>query len=145
MEVNQAIIDKIRIAIVGTEFSAIPIVETDLQQALKSYCIKAGIIKSNINKVNSQCIEKVLSIVIYFLGQNEPNYKLDNLKMQGLLEAAFLEGIYIKDDYIPIQSIESKTVDSILSINFDLYLLDLLPDMDQSETIEEIQYKGVIK
>ena len=59
--------------------------------------------------------------------------------MQDLIENAFLDDLEVKEGFfIPAESVESEVTDGVLICSFDLYAVELLPDMDTSETMETL-------
>ena len=66
--------------------------------------------------------------------------------MQDLIENAFLDDLKIEEGfYIPVESVESEVTDTVLVCSFDLYAVELLPDTDASEPMEQLNYKEVVQ
>lgn len=143
LEINKAINNKIEEALANTDFKMVPIVASDILEPIARPSIKVQIENSNNGLFNSQCREKNLTIRVYFFASDRNKYKMENLKMQDLLENAFLEDLQISDSfYIPIEEVESEVIDTVLECSFELYTIELLPsndpDNDISEFMEEL-------
>ncbi len=140
IDINKAITSKIRQAIVDTEYSDVPIPATDVTESIIRPSIKFSIESSTNGKYNSSCREKTLTCRIYFFAKDRNKYNIDNIKMQDILETAFLDGLLIKEGFlIPISDVESEVTDGVLVCSFDLYTLELLPDENtDSEMMENL-------
>jgi hypothetical protein len=139
LEINKAVNDKLKAALVGTEFYEVKIVAEDLAKGVKRPSVKVGIDNSQNAKFNALCREKTLTIRIYFFAKDRYNYKIDNVKMQNIIEDAFLDDLEVKEGFfIPIDSVESEVTDTVLICSFDLYAVELLPDTDSSEPMETL-------
>lgn len=139
IQINQAINSRIEEALTGSEFSAVEIVAEDLEEPIIRPSIKVAIEDGINGKYNSACREKTLTCRVYFFAKDKNKYKLDNLKMQDLLETAFLDDLQVMDGfYIPIENVTSEVSDSVLICSFDLYTIELLPDTDTSEPMETL-------
>lgn len=146
LQINKAIIDRIKSALVGTEFSTVPIVAEDISEPIVRPSLKVGIEDSINGKFNSRCREKTLTCNIYFFAKDRNKYKLVNTKMQELIENTFLDDLKIEEGfYIPIDSVESEVSDTVLICSFVLYTIELLPNTDTSEPMEQLNYKEGIK
>lgn len=108
--------------------------------------IKVQIENSTNGKFNAHNREKSLTCRVYFFAEDRYKYKIDNTKMQDILENAFLDDLQVKESFfIPIDNVESEVADTVLICSFDLYVIELIPDNDLSEPIEDLIYKGVVK
>lgn len=145
LEINKAINDKIKSALVGTVFSAVPLLAEDVSEPIIRPSMKVAIENSENGKFNSKCREKTLTASVYFFAKDRYKYKLDNTTMQDLLENTFLEDLEVNGAYIPIKSIDSETTDTVLVLNLNLYLIELMPDLDTSEPMEILYLKEEIK
>lgn len=143
LQITKAVNDKIKSALTGTAFSAVQIVASDVSEPIIRPSIKVMLEDSSNGKFNAQCREKTLTFRVYFFAQNINKYRIDNLKMQDIIENAFLDGLYVDGAYIPTDSVESEVVDTVLICSFDIYTIELLPDTDTSEIIEELNFKEV--
>ena len=137
IEINKAINDTLKAALVGTAFSAVSLLAEDVSEPILRPSLKVSIDSSSNGKFNALCREKNLSCRIYFFASNMHKYKLENLKMQDLIETAFLDDIKIKDGFfIPIDSVDSEVVDTVLICSIDLYAVELLPETAESAAAE---------
>lgn len=139
IEINKAINNKIKTSIVDTEFSTVPLNPEDVTKIIRP-SIKVAIENSTNGKFNSNCREKNLTCRVYFFAKDRYKYKTDNVKMQDLLENAFLDDIKVKEGFfIPIESVNSEVVDSVLVCSFDLYSIELLPEPTINDIGEPIE------
>jgi hypothetical protein len=152
IDINKAINNKIKEALTGTEFSTVPLIAEDISEPITRPSIKVGIENSTNGKFNANCREKNLTCRVYFFAKDRYKYKLDNSKMQDIIETAFLEDLKINENfYIPIEEVESNVSDTVLISSFDLYSIELMPEPaindigEAIETMEELQYKEVIR
>ncbi|MDD2217955.1 MAG: hypothetical protein PHW03_05880 [Eubacteriales bacterium] len=144
LQINKAINDRIKSALVGTDFSSAPIMAEDVSEPIIRPGLKVGIESSTNRKFNFKCREKNLTCSIYFFAKDRYKYKIDNAKMQEIIETAFLEDLEVEEGfYMPIETVESETADTVLVCSFDLYAVELLPDTDTSEPMEQLNYKEV--
>lgn len=142
LEINKAIKEKIEQALIGTGFDAVPLLAEDIREPIVRPSLKVAIENSVNGKFNANCREKTLTVRVYFFAKDRNKYKIDNSKMQDILENAFLEDLKVTDNfYIPIQEVESTVTDTVLISSFDLYSVELLPDTDISEPMEQIDIK----
>lgn len=141
LEVNKAVNDRLKAALVGTDFSSVPIVAEDISEPIVRPSLKVGIEYGLNNRFNANCRERSLTCRIYFFAQNRNKYKFDNANMQDILENAFLEDLEIEEVFfVSIDNFESEVSDTVLTCNFDLYAVELLPDTDSVnfELMEEL-------
>lgn len=146
IKIKKAIALTIENAIVGTEFNNVQILTNDVRKNIIRPSIQILLDKSSFGKFNSKNTERECKFEIYFFVENEYKYSKDNQKMQQILENAFLDDLKIEEGFfIPIDSIECETSDTVLVCRISLYMIELLPDTDTSEPMEEIIYKEGIK
>lgn len=154
-QINKAINNTIKSALVNTEFDDVEIISEDTAEALKketdgSYInvirpsIKVTFDTTQSGKFNSQLKERNLPVRVYFFAKDKNKPKLDNLAMQDLLENIFLEDVKVTDIfYMPIAEdgdIECSTTDGVLQVAFDLYSLEEIYDDSNLEPIEELNF-----
>lgn len=141
LEMNVAINDTIKAALVGTDFESVPLqLEYESDIAIRP-SIKVAIESLKTTKVNSNSREKTLTTRVYFFATDLYKYKADFSKMQALLENTLLDGLYVGETYIPITGLDSEVIDATLKLSFDLYVVELLPDTETSELMENLEYK----
>lgn len=143
LEINKAINDKINAALVGTDLAAVPIVASDISEPIVRPSLKVQFESSKNGLFNSQCREKTLKARVYFFASDLRRYKSENAEMQDLIETAFLDELEIEEGYfIPINEVDSETINTVLTCKFELYCLDILPsadpDNDMTETMDEL-------
>lgn len=139
IEINKAINDKIKAALVGTEFSNVPLLAEDIKEPIVRPSIKVQLGNSINGMFNSCCRDKNLTCRVYFFAKDRYKYKIDNAKMQDLIENAFLDDLEVNESFfIPVDTVESEIIDTVLECSFDLYTIELLPDTDTSETMDEL-------
>lgn len=104
--------------------------------------IKVEIEASTNGKFNANCREKTLTCRVYFFAKDRYKYKIDNAKMQDIIETAFLDDLEVKENYyIPVDNVDSEVADTVLICSFDLYSVELLPDNDTNELMESLDIK----
>lgn len=142
LEINKAINNKIKEALAGTDFTTVPLLAEDISEPIIRPSLKVAIKNSTNGKFNANCREKNLTCKVYFFAKDRYKYKIDNSKMQDLIENAFLDDLKVNDNfYIPIEEVESDVSDTVLICSFDLYSIELLPDTDISESMEDLNIK----
>lgn len=137
IDITKAIETKIKNALIGTTFTIKPTPE-DVVEAIVRPAIKVRLEGSKNGKFNALCKEKNITVRIYFWAKDKNKYSIDNLKMQEILENAFLDDIEINENFINIESLESEVSDSILICSFDLYFIEEIVYEDTSEPMEEL-------
>ncbi|OOM81790.1 hypothetical protein CLPUN_09740 [Clostridium puniceum] len=151
-QINKAINDTIKGALSCTNFSDVLIKSEDIQEALKKSAdgsinseirpsIKVKLEQSKIEKFNSRNKERTLTVRVYFFAKDRYKYKNDNMKMQDILENAFLEDIKVTDTfYMPIleDGVDFSVTDSVLQCSFDLYSVELISE-EPGEPMEELK------
>lgn len=142
MEITGAVNDTILAALVGADLSAVPLLASDVSEPIKRPSIKVMLEATSNGLFNAQCREKNLTYRIYFFAKDLNKYRMDNLKMQEILEGAFLDGLSVKGAHIPIASIESTIADTVLVCTVELYAVELLPEKVE-EYIETIIFREV--
>lgn len=145
-ELNKAVVDKIKTALADTNFSTVSMVGEDVLEPIERPSLKVCIEDSQNGKFNASCREKTITFRIYYFAKDRHEYKIENAEMQDILENAFLEDLEVTEGFfIPIESVDSEVSDTVLICSFDLYIVELLPDTDTSEPMEELEYKEEIK
>lgn len=121
--------------------SSVLIVASDVSEPIIRPSIKVMLEDSSSGLFNAQCRERSLTYRVYFFAKDANKYRMDNLAMQEAIESAFLDGLRVDGTHIPIASVDSDVVDTVLVCTIELYAVELLPDTDASEQIEEIIFK----
>lgn len=138
IDIQKAIEKNIKDALVNTEYSTIKPTAEDIIESIVRPGIKVRFEGSKNGLFNALCREKTLTVRIYFFAKDRYKYSIDNLKMQDILENAFIKEIVINNNYFYIENVESEVVDSVLICSFDLYMIEELPNTDTSEPIESL-------
>lgn len=140
LEINKAIVNKMKSALVGTDYSEVPIVAEDVSEPIIRPSIKVEIENLVSGKFNASCKERTLTARIYYFAKDRYKYKIDNTKMQDLIENAFLDELEVTEGfYIPIESVSSEIADSVLICSFDLYTIELMPEPTTNPIGEPIE------
>lgn len=106
--------------------------------------IKVAIDNCVNSKFNAHNRKKALTVRIYYFASDRYKFKIENAKMQEIIENAFLDGLIIEEGfYIPIEQVESDITDTVLICSFDLNIIELLPEQT-GEPMENIKIKGGI-
>jgi len=155
-QIIKAINRTIEDALIDTDFGDVGLVPFDTKEVLKKEAdgsvtsilrpsIKVQLEKGKSGKFNSCNKERNLTVRIYFFAKDRYKYKIDNLKMQDIIENAFLEDIKVTDTfYLPIVSedgVESEVVDTVLQCSFDLYSLENIYNDSALEDMTELNLK----
>ena len=151
LEIHKAINDTVKKGLKNTEFSDAILRPEDVSEPIVRPSIKVQIDNSNNGRRNSCFREKTLTVRIYFFASDIRKYKIENLKMQDVLENSFLDGMYIEGAYIPINDVESDVTDTVLTCSFQLYLVELAewqenvhPETGEPiEPMEELEMGGM--
>lgn len=145
VEINKEINNTIESALERAGFKNVPLVAEDLSEPIIRPSIKVEIEGSRNGRLNSCTREKTLTVRVHFFASNLRKYKMENLKMQDVLEDAFLDGLYVNGAYIPIEDVESDITDTVLICSFEMYLVEEIVWQDTIDPItgEEINpYTG---
>lgn len=119
----------------------VPIVAEELQEPIIRPSIKVIFDGISTGKFNSQYRERTLTCRVYFFAKNRYRPKIENMKIQETIENAFLEGIEIEPEFIvPIEKLEFKVSDSVLVCSLDINMIEILPDKDKSEIMENLEF-----
>lgn len=139
LEINKAINNKIKNDLKGTEFSDVPLLAEDISEPIVRPSIKVSIENSINGKFNDNCRERTLTCRVYFFAKDRYKYKIDNSKMQDIIENCFLSGLNVLENFhIPINEVESEVLDTVLVSSFDLYSIETLEDTNEYENMEEM-------
>lgn len=141
LQINTAINEKMKKAMAGTEFESVPLIFEDNSESLIRPSIKVAVENLKVVKLNSNCREKTFTINVTFFAKDMYKCKTDNSKMQELLETVLLEDMYVENIYIPVLNLDSDLKDGNLKISFELYISELMPELDSSETMESLKFK----
>lgn len=83
--------------------------------------------------------ERTLTARVYFFAENKEKPKIENIKIQEIIENAFLGDLKVTDTfYIPIDTVESDVSDGVLISSFELGTLELLPTDDEAYEYMEV-------
>jgi hypothetical protein len=141
IQINKAVNNSIENALIDTEFSEVPIIAEDVSEPIVRPSLKIQIGNTKTGKFNKNNKERTLTVRVYFFAKDRYKYKIDNLKMQELIENAFLEDLKVTDTFfVPIvgDGVESEVVDTVLECSFDLYTVELLPETP-GELMEDLE------
>lgn len=145
MQINKAVNNTIESALISTEFKDIKITSSDFTDGIPRPSLRIRIEKSKNGKFNNHNKERTLTVRVYFYAKDKNKYRMDNLKMQDIIENSFLNDVKVTDTfYMPITSedgVESEIVDTVLECSFDLYSLEAIYDDSALENIEELKLK----
>jgi hypothetical protein len=142
-QINKGINDTIYAALVGTGFEGVKIIAEDTTEITRP-SLKVMLPSTQTGRFNNILKERTLTVRVYFFAKDRYKYKLDNLKMQDILENAFLEDVKVTDTfYMPLiseEGVESIVTDTVLECSFDLYSLEEIYDDSNLEPIEELNF-----
>lgn len=137
MDINKAIVDQLRGALIGTPLESVPIPSSDLLE-IQRPSLKVILDVGKLENINANFNGRTLTVRVYFFATDIKKYKIDNLTMQGIIEDSFIKGIWVDGWYIPITDINSQTVDTVLEVDFDLSINSY--DIDEATTGEGTEF-----
>lgn len=141
-QINIAINEKVKKAIKDVFEYDVPLVAEDVSEPITRPSIKVLFENSNSAKFNEQCKERNISYNVYFFAKNRQKPKPENIAIREAIENEFIHDVQVTDTFfIPIENLGFETSDGVLIVNFDLYTIELLPDTDTNEIMEEINFK----
>ena len=130
LEINKAINNKIEHALADSEFSSVPIIASDLSEPIVRPSIKVFLEDGNTGKFNSCMKERTLTVRVYFFATDLKKYKIENTKVQDLIENEFLTPLKVSDTFIvDIDEVEVNTTDTVLVCNFNIETLEDIPEI----------------
>lgn len=137
LEINKAINDKIEHALANSKFSTAPIIAGDLSEPIIRPSIKVFLDTGNAGKFNTHMKERTLTVRVYFFASNLEKYKIENTKVQDLIENEFLTPIKVTDTfYIDVDEVETTVSDTVLICSFNIETLENIPDEILDEGVE---------
>lgn len=137
IEINKAINNKILNALSNSDFKQVPIIASDLSEPIQRPSIKIFLDNANTGKFNSCMKERTLTVRVYFFATDLKKYKIENTKVQDLIENEFLTPIKIGDTfYIDVDEVEATVTDTVLILSFDIETLEYIPDIILDDGIE---------
>jgi len=149
IQINKAINIMIENALIDTSLSDVEIKpEDDVTDKTPRPYLKVQI-EDKTKKFDSQNKERTLTCRVYFFAKNRYKYRIDNFKMQDILENAFLEDVKVTDTFLmPVteDGVDSNVIDTVLVSSFDLYSMEEIEDLTEYEPMEELnlnlEYEG---
>ena len=137
LEINKAINEKIKHALADSEFSSVPIIASDLSEPIVRPSIKVFLEDGNTGKFNSCMKERTLTVRVYFFATDLKKYKIENTKVQDLIENEFLTPIKVTDTfYIDVDEVEANTSDTVLICSFNIETLEDIPEIIIDDGVE---------
>ena len=86
LEINKAINNKIEHALADSEFKTVPIIAGDLSEPIVRPSLKVFLEDGTTGKFNSCMKERTLTVRVYFFATDLKKYKIENTKVQDLIE-----------------------------------------------------------
>lgn len=142
LDINKAVNDKVKSAIEECFEYDVPILAEDLSKPIIRPSIK--VIPENLQsgRFNSRNKERTLTYSVYFFPKDKNKPKFENMRVQEAIENEFINDIEVTPNFIiPINEISFEVSDGVLICSFELYTVELLPDTDTSELMEELEVK----
>ena len=137
LEINKAINNKIKHALADSEFSSVPIIASELSEPIVRPSLKVFLEDGTTGKFNSCMKERTLTVRVYFFATDLKKYKIENTKVQDLIENEFLTPIKVTDTfYIDVDEVESTISDTVLICSFDIETLENIPDIILDDGVE---------
>ena len=137
LELNKAINEKIIHALADSEFSTVPIIASDLSEPIVRPSLKVFLEDGTTGKFNSCMKERALTVRVYFFATDLKKYKIENTKVQDLIENEFLTPIKVTDTfYIDVDEVEANTSDTVLICSFNIETLEDIPEIIIDDGVE---------
>ena len=137
LEINKAVNEKIKHALADSEFSSVPIIASDLSEPIVRPSLKVFLEDGTTGKFNSCMKERALTVRVYFFATDLKKYKIENTKVQDLIENEFLTPIKVTDTfYIDVDEVESTISDTVLICSFDIETLEDIPEIIIDDGVE---------
>lgn len=130
LEINQAINDKIIHSLSKSEFNTVKIIASDLSEPIIRPSLKVILDDGNTGKMNSYMKERTLQVKVYFFASDLKKHKIENTKVQDLIENEFLTPIKVTETfYIDIDEVNSTVSDTVLICSFNIETLEDIPEI----------------
>ena len=137
LEINKAVNEKIKHALADSEFSSVPIIASDLSEPIVRPSLKVFLEDGTTGKFNSCMKERTLTVRVYFFATDLKKYKIENTKVQDLIENEFLTPIKVTDTfYIDVDEVESTISDTVLICSFNIETLEDIPEIIIDDGVE---------
>lgn len=137
LEINKAINGKIEHALANSEFTTVPIIASDLSEPVVRPSIKISLDDATTGKMNSCMKERTLTVRVYFFASDLEKYKIENTKVQDLIENEFLTPIKVNNTfYIDVDEVEATVSDTVLICSFDIETLEYIPEIILDDGVE---------
>ena len=137
LEINKAINNKIEHALADSEFKTVPIIASDLSEPIVRPSLKVFLEDGTTGKFNSCMKERTLTVRVYFFATDLKKYKIENTKVQDLIENEFLTPLKISDTFIvDVDEVEVNTTDTVLVCNFNIETLEDIPEIIIDDGVE---------
>ncbi|WP_066452678.1 phage tail terminator family protein [Anaerotruncus rubiinfantis] len=137
-DINLAVNERIKSAKKGGAFENVPLIDQDVEEPIERPSIKVETGDGNGGKFNGCCLERTVTVRIYFFAKNRQRPKPENTEMRELLENAFMDDLFVGSGAIPIDEVQSVVTDGVLICSFDLYRVELLPDTDDRPLMDTL-------
>ena len=137
LEINKAVNEKIKHALADSEFKTVPIIASDLSEPIVRPSLKVFLEDGTTGKFNSCMKERTLTVRVYFFATDLKKYKIENTKVQDLIENEFLTPIKVTDTfYIDVDEVEANTSDTVLICSFNIETLEDIPEIIIDDGVE---------
>jgi hypothetical protein len=121
LDINTSLVNKLRGALLGTPFEGTPIAPGDLSEIARP-SLKVDFDSIKLENINANFKARALTVRVYFFATSLKKYKIENLQVQEIIENIFSKGVWINGYYIPINDINAEIVDTVLTVDFDIYI-----------------------
>ncbi len=136
LELNKAINNKIINALKDSEFKSVPIIASDLSEPIVRPSLKI-FLEGSSGKFNSCMKERTLTVRVYFFASDLEKYKIENTKVQDLIENEFLTSLKVNDSfYIEVDEVEATVSNKVLICSFDIETLEDIPEIILNDGVE---------
>lgn len=138
-EIQNAINKKVENALLNIFEYTVPLVAEDISEPIIRPSVKVIFENSESGRFNEQCKERTLTYNVYFFAKNRHKPKPENIAVREALENEFIDELQVTDTFfIPIETVDFEVSDGVLIMTVELYTIELLPDVDTSENMEDI-------
>lgn len=123
LELNKAIVDRVKNTMDKSPFDKIPIVPEDLSKPIKRPSIKIDMEDVNVTAITQSYISYEVMVRIYFFAKDGNRPKIDNIAMQELIFEGFNEPLEVSGSFVEVYELNSDTIDGVLEVSFTIEYL----------------------
>lgn len=131
MDINKSIVERLRNSLKNTPFKSTPIINTDLEEGFERPSLKIDV-RADREQINTNYTGRTVAVDVYFFASDIKKYKIENLKIQDIIENTFLGGWSIAEGcFIHVYDIESDIVDTVLIVSFEFEIVNQVVNQEE--------------